>query len=146
MAFASAGQTRLRILVRGAVQGVGFRPFVYRQATALGLAGWVSNSGAGVALEVEGDGGALSVFVDAIRESPPPNATAVAIRIGQKSVILTGGCFQNARLTEATVAALRDAGCEPVWHQRVPPNDGGLALGQAVWAAWIEQRSQTSCA
>jgi hydrogenase maturation protein HypF len=81
MAIASAARTRLRILVRGAVQGVGFRPFVYRQATAFGLAGWVSNSGEGVALEAEGDGGALSVFVDAIRESPPPNATVAAVEI-----------------------------------------------------------------
>ena len=81
MAIASAARTRQRILVRGAVQGVGFRPFVYRHATALGLAGWVSNSSEGVALEAEGDVGALSVFVDAIRVSPPPNATIVAVEI-----------------------------------------------------------------
>ena len=49
--------------------------------------------------------------------------------------MLTGGCFQNARLTEATVAALRAAGLSPWWHERVPANDGGLALGQAWWAA-----------
>lgn len=67
--------------------------------------------------------------------------TEVASRIGQRRVILSGGCFQNARLTEAAVAVLRDAACEPIWHQRVPPNDGGLALGQAVWAAWTERAS-----
>jgi hydrogenase maturation protein HypF len=61
---------------------------------------------------------------------------AVARQIGEPRVILTGGCFQNARLTETAVAALRAAGHEPIWHRRVPPNDGGIALGQAVWAAW----------
>lgn len=69
----------------------------------------------------------------------------VAARIGERRVILTGGCFQNARLTEAAVAAVRGAGCEPIWHRRVPPNDGGLALGQAAWAAWTEHRRQTPC-
>jgi hydrogenase maturation protein HypF len=47
---------------------------------------------------------------------------------------LTGGCFQNALLLELTVARLRESGFRPYWHQRVPPNDGGIALGQAVAA------------
>jgi hydrogenase maturation protein HypF len=71
---------------------------------------------------------------------------AVALQIGVPRVALTGGCFQNLRLTEATIAALRAGGLEPVWHRRVPPNDGGIALGQAVWAAWSEQRRAMSCA
>jgi hydrogenase maturation protein HypF len=50
-------------------------------------------------------------------------------------VLLTGGCFQNARLTERTLVLLRDAGHEPYWHHRVPTNDGGLAVGQAAFAA-----------
>jgi hydrogenase maturation protein HypF len=64
------------------------------------------------------------------------NAIAdVAAMVGVKTVVLTGGCFQNARLTEATIAALGAAGMVARWHERVPPNDGGLALGQAWWAA-----------
>jgi hydrogenase maturation protein HypF len=70
----------------------------------------------------------------------------VAARAGQRTVALTGGCFQNARLTERTVAALRAAGLDAVWHRRVPPNDGGLALGQAVWAAWMEKSGEAKCA
>ena len=62
---------------------------------------------------------------------------SVARQVGEPRVILTGGCFQNARLTESAVAALWAAGHEPIWHRRVPPNDGGIALGQAAWAAWL---------
>jgi hydrogenase maturation protein HypF len=60
---------------------------------------------------------------------------AVAERVGERQVALTGGCFQNAYLAERTIVRLRDAGFQPYWHQRVPPNDGGIALGQIVGAA-----------
>ena len=59
---------------------------------------------------------------------------AVAARIGLETVVLTGGCFQNARLSESAIDAVRAVGATPRWHERVPPNDGGLALGQ-VWLA-----------
>ena len=59
----------------------------------------------------------------------------VARLAGEHRVVLTGGCFQNAFLTTQTVQRLTAAGFEPYWHQRVPPNDGGLALGQAAVAA-----------
>jgi hydrogenase maturation protein HypF len=49
-------------------------------------------------------------------------------------VLLTGGCFQNARLTARAILRLREAGFTPHWHHRVPPNDGGLAVGQAAFA------------
>lgn len=58
----------------------------------------------------------------------------VARRIGCPRVALSGGCFQNRYLAEHTVTRLREAGFQPYWHQRVPTNDGGLALGQ-VFAA-----------
>lgn len=53
---------------------------------------------------------------------------------GINAVGLTGGVFQNALLVRLTAATLRDAGFDVVLHDRVPPNDGGLALGQAVLA------------
>jgi hydrogenase maturation protein HypF len=55
---------------------------------------------------------------------------AVAHRGGARTVVLTGGCFQNRYLTERAVARLREEGFRPYWHQRVPPNDGGISLGQ----------------
>lgn len=59
----------------------------------------------------------------------------VCHRVGERRVALTGGCFQNRYLLERTVQRLRSRGFSPYWHQRVPPNDGGLALGQAIAAA-----------
>lgn len=54
----------------------------------------------------------------------------VAKIIGRQRIVLTGGCFQNTYLTERTVVQLVKEGFRPYWHQRVPPNDGGLSLGQ----------------
>jgi hydrogenase maturation protein HypF len=56
----------------------------------------------------------------------------VAESAGHRRVILTGGCFQNRVLTEHAIAKLRQAGFEPFWHWQVPPNDGGIALGQVL--------------
>ncbi len=58
----------------------------------------------------------------------------VSRRAGELHVILTGGCFQNRYLTEKAIVRLRENGFRPYWHQRVPPNDGGIALGQAAAA------------
>jgi hydrogenase maturation protein HypF len=63
----------------------------------------------------------------------------VALRVGEPRVVLTGGCFQNRRLLEGVVRRLRDAGLRPYWHQRVPPNDGGISLGQI--AAYLHERN-----
>jgi hydrogenase maturation protein HypF len=63
----------------------------------------------------------------------------VARRVGEERVVLTGGCFQNQYLTERTVRRLETEGLRPYWHQRVPPNDGGIALGQ-VFAAIRESK------
>ncbi len=65
----------------------------------------------------------------------------VATRFDCPRVALSGGCFQNRYLTERTVVRLREEGFQPYWHQRVPPNDGGIALGQVV-AAKRELRSR----
>ena len=69
---------------------------------------------------------------------------AVARHVGQTRVVLTGGCFQNRYLTERSVQRLLEAGFRPYWHQRVPTNDGGIALGQIVDAARNLPRPQTA--
>ncbi len=65
----------------------------------------------------------------------------VARIVGEKKVVLSGGCFQNRCLTERTVARLRQEGFHPYWHQRVPSNDGGIALGQVMAAARAHRKS-----
>jgi hydrogenase maturation protein HypF len=60
----------------------------------------------------------------------------VARDIGEERVVLSGGRFQNRYLTERTVTALRTAGFRPYWHHRIPPNDGGIAVGQILAASW----------
>jgi len=73
---------RLRILVEGTVQGVGFRPFVYRIAVRHGLSGYVRNLGeAGVEVEVEGEPAALEAFLSALREEKPPLAEIEKLRV-----------------------------------------------------------------
>lgn len=70
----------------------------------------------------------------------------VAASIGVKQVLLTGGCFQNRLLTENAISRLIDAGFSPYWHHRIPPNDGGIAIGQIFAVANHTQlKEQTLC-
>ena len=66
---------RVRIRVEGTVQGVGFRPYVYRLAGDLALAGWVMNDAHGVLAEVEGDAAAVERFLARLPDDAPPLAT-----------------------------------------------------------------------
>src|SRR5579864_2865388 len=63
---------RRRIQVRGVVQGVGFRPYVYNLAQNLGLVGYALNSSAGVTIELQGDDAEIERFLHTLRSSPPP--------------------------------------------------------------------------
>jgi hydrogenase maturation protein HypF len=82
------GRLRLRVCVRGVVQGVGFRPFVYTCAAALGLTGSVRNDSAGAIVEVEGDASALDDFLKRLVDSPPPLAVIESV---ETQDIPTGG-------------------------------------------------------
>lgn len=72
-----------------------------------------------------------AMFHDALCEA----IVDVAREIAVDHVALTGGCFQNRRLLEGAAARLRQAGFSVLTHHHVPPNDGGLALGQLAAVA-----------
>ncbi len=71
--------SRLSIDVRGAVQGVGFRPAVYKLAVELGLCGTVQNNSQGVAIEVEGDASSVDTFLVRLPREKPPHAIILSI-------------------------------------------------------------------
>jgi hydrogenase maturation protein HypF len=70
---------RMRYLLTGTVQGVGFRPFVYRLATQYNLAGFVQNSPDGVIVEVEGKEERISRFISDVKENLPPLADLTSV-------------------------------------------------------------------
>lgn len=57
---------------------------------------------------------------------------ALARKAGLGAIALTGGCFQNRYLLERAIDQLQAAGFAVYWHRRIPPNDGGLAVGQVA--------------
>ena len=59
----------------------------------------------------------------------------VARAVAEPTVALSGGCFQNRLLTERARERLTEAGFRVLVHRRVPPNDGGISLGQVAVAA-----------
>ena len=77
--MAQATRVRRRLVVRGIVQGVGFRPFVYGLAVRHQLAGFVGNDSQGVFIEVEGPPAAIDAFIGELRANPPPLASIESI-------------------------------------------------------------------
>lgn len=80
---------RRRVTVRGVVQGVGFRPYVYTRALAMGLAGHVTNTPEGVVAEVEGSPAAVALFCEGIVANAPP--MAVLDSVEHREVPAEGG-------------------------------------------------------
>ena len=74
-----------RIRVRGVVQGVGMRPFVYRHAVELGLSGTIRNDAEGVAIEVRGAAAPIATLIDRLREAPPPLARIDSIEVDDET-------------------------------------------------------------
>jgi hydrogenase maturation protein HypF len=70
---------RISVTIQGIVQGVGFRPFVYRLAVKAGLTGWVRNTPSGVFLEAQGPEEHLHAFLEDLRDKTPPLAVISSI-------------------------------------------------------------------
>ncbi len=82
---------RVRARVDGTVQGVGYRPFVYRLADELGIAGWVLNDERGVLVEAEGPAEAVEAFVARLSADAPPLAEVRAVQAQPVDVVGTAG-------------------------------------------------------
>jgi hydrogenase maturation protein HypF len=103
--------TRVRVRVSGTVQGVGFRPHVYRLATEVGLGGWVLNDERGVLLEVEGSQQEIEDFIARLRTEAPPLARVESVAAEPVSPRREHG-FQilaSARTAEAAAPVTPDS-------------------------------------
>ena len=114
-------------------------PFPRSAAPAVGLEtlplGWIDWEPALAALLAERAAGvprriSAARFHRGLADALGELLTSAAATRGCRVVVLAGGCFQNALLLEALIRRLRRSGLEPHWAAAVPPNDGGLALGQ----------------
>ncbi|HET6879236.1 MAG TPA: carbamoyltransferase HypF [Pirellulales bacterium] len=74
-------RTACRISIRGIVQGVGFRPFVYRLAHEQAIGGWVLNDATGVEIHAEGRADDVAAFAAALQKNPPPAAAIAEFRV-----------------------------------------------------------------
>jgi len=109
---------RKHIQVRGIVQGVGFRPFVYNLSHSLGLTGFVFNSSSGVTIEIEGDGAAIEAFLNNLKEDPPQLAEIAEITVSEVAVEGSAGFSILGSREEAGefVLVSPDAGtCDACW-------------------------------
>lgn len=117
---------RRQIRVRGIVQGVGFRPFVYNLARELGLAGYVFNSSAGVTVEIEGTDEAAQKFLDALRHRPPPLALISDIAVveldplGDDDFVIRQS---HAEEGEFVLVSPDMATCDECWRDFGDPNN-----------------------
>ncbi len=72
---------RVKVTIKGIVQGVGFRPFVYNLAKSLNLCGWVLNDGSGVEIEIVGKEELIDNFLDRLKNNPPPLSKIDSIEV-----------------------------------------------------------------
>jgi hydrogenase maturation protein HypF len=120
---------RVQARVEGTVQGVGFRPFVYRLATDLGLAGWVRNDERGVELEVEGTREDIDAFVARLPAEAPPLARVERVRFeqrparGERSFLITPSMRDGSASSADALVAADCATCPDCLAELRDPGD-----------------------
>ena len=116
---------RASLEVEGIVQGVGFRPFIYRLAGRHALAGWVRNTGRGVQIEVEGEGADLDAFCRAVREEAPPLSVITALAVQPLSPEGTCGflILESAKLMKGGEVSPDCEVCEDCLGEMFDPLD-----------------------
>ncbi|MGH9076833.1 MAG: carbamoyltransferase HypF [Acidimicrobiales bacterium] len=105
----TAAVRRSRLRVTGTVQGVGFRPFVYRHARRLGLAGFVRNDSAGVLIEVEGPGDAIAELARLLVDDAPPLARVGSVTAEARSPVGPGSAAGGFVIAPSEGAGTADA-------------------------------------
>ncbi|MGB8853060.1 MAG: carbamoyltransferase HypF [Pirellulales bacterium] len=85
---------RKRLTITGVVQGVGFRPFIWRRATALGLSGWVENESGGVIAEVQGENDTVAAFITGLAAAAPPLAVVEHVAVAEGSPVAPEAAFE----------------------------------------------------
>jgi hydrogenase maturation protein HypF len=127
---ASAAIVRRRFSIRGIVQGVGFRPFVYNLARDLELAGYVLNSASGVTIELEGEAPAVDQFLTTLKCSPPPLAQITDITFQDLAVRGERGFSIRESRDETQAFALVSpdvATCDECWRDFTDPGNRRFA-------------------
>ncbi|MEO8752405.1 MAG: carbamoyltransferase HypF [Casimicrobiaceae bacterium] len=125
-AIARSAIVRRRLEVRGIVQGVGFRPFVYRLARDLALDGWVRNDAAGVTIEVEGDATSIECLARSLREKAPARARVDSVALRECAAERAGPGFvirESDGGRAATAIAPDSAICSDCLRELLDPQD-----------------------
>ncbi len=126
MEVGTAGRSRVRLRVLGTVQGVGFRPYVYRLATELGLAGSVLNDERGVVIEAEGLSAAVTALAERLAPEAPPLASIERVERQQLPVRGESGfrILASARAGAADAPVSPDtATCSECLSELLDPED-----------------------
>ncbi len=122
--------TRRRLRVTGTVQGVGYRPFVYRHAIDLGLTGWVRNDSAGVLIDVEGEASVIDALQRVLVEQAPPLARVTSVTSEVVDSASDHGAHTGFAIVESDAAgapsapvSIDTATCDDCLAEVLDPND-----------------------